>query len=157
MICWRLCKREWAGSAFSGIWAAEFPGRWNSAGTRVVYCADSLSLAALEALVHVEDKTILSQARFAAFEVSVPDRLVHVPPALPPGWNQTPLRRSVKEFGDRFLYGRKAPVMRVSSAVVPNAMVYLINPLHPDFPRITIGKPVPFRFAPRLYPKPRSA
>lgn len=157
MVCWRLCKREWAGTAFSGGGAAEFPGRWNSAGMRVVYGADSLSLAALEALVHVEDKTILSHARFAAFEVSVPDRLIHAPAALPPGWNQTPVRRSVREFGDAFLVGRKAPVMRVPSAVIPNGIIYLINPLHPEFPKITLGAPIPFRFDQRLYPKPPSA
>ena len=57
----------------------------------------------------------------------------------------------------RFLAGRKAPVMCVSSAVIPNGMIYLINPLHPDFPRITIGKPIPFRFDRRLSPKPGSA
>jgi RES domain-containing protein len=157
MISWRLSKERSATTAFSGTGAAEFPGRWNSAGMRVVYCADSLSLAALEALVHVEDKTILSHARVAAFEVMVPDDLVHVPDALPAGWNQTPVRRSVREFGDRFLAGRNAPVMRVSSAVIPNGMIYLINPLHPDFPRITIGKPIRFRFDQRLTPKPGKA
>jgi RES domain-containing protein len=153
MICWRLCKRKWARTAFSGAGAAEFPGRWNSPGMRVVYCADSLALAALEALVHVEDRTILSHARFVAVEVRLADELVHLPKALPPGWNRTPVRRSVREFGDTFLASGSEPAMRVPSAVIPNGMIYVINPLHPLFPRITIGPPIPFRFDQRLYHK----
>jgi RES domain-containing protein len=157
MICWRLSKERWATTAFSGVGAAEFPGKWNSAGMRAVYCADTLSLAALEALVHVEDKTILSHARFVAFEVRVPGSLAYKPAVLPVGWNQTPVGRSVRAFGDTFLADRRAPVMRVPSAVIPSAMIYLINPLHPDFPRITVGAPIPFRFDPRLHQKPASA
>jgi RES domain-containing protein len=154
MVCWRLSKEHWAKDAFSGTGAAEFPGRWNSAGMGVVYCADTLSLAALEALVHVEDKTILSHARFVAFEVRVPESLVYKPAALPTGWNQTPVGRSVREFGDTFLADRRAPVMRVQSAVIPGGMIYPINPLHPNFARITIGSPIPFRFDQRLSKKP---
>ena len=49
---WRLCKSKHA--AFDGEGARLAGGRWNRRGTAVVYASESLSLAALELLVHVD-------------------------------------------------------------------------------------------------------
>ncbi|MBI2497892.1 MAG: RES domain-containing protein, partial [Opitutae bacterium] len=42
--------------------------------------------------------------------------------------------------------------LRVPSVVVPGEFNYLLNPAHPDFKRVKIGKPEPFSFDPRLAP-----
>jgi len=34
---------------------------------------------------------------------------------------------------------------------VPSEFNYLVNPLHPDFGAIVLGKPRPFTFDPRLF------
>ncbi len=44
---------------FDGEGAFRFGGRWNSRGTRILYTAGSLSLAALEMLVHLNSEEIL--------------------------------------------------------------------------------------------------
>ncbi len=147
---WRLCKSKWAATALSGIGAAEFPGRWNSEGQKIVYTASSQALAALEMLAHVEDRSYLRLAQFVMIAVIIPDPLVQVPKRIPSGWAALPLPSSSQRFGDRFLTAALSPAMRVPSAVVPNEFNYLLNPLHPDFGEFEIGKPERFRFDPRL-------
>lgn len=44
--------------AFSGIGAKQNPGRWNSAEVPMVYAAESLSLAMLEMLVHLDENML---------------------------------------------------------------------------------------------------
>lgn len=41
-------------------------------------------------------------------------------------------------------------MLAVPSAVIPQELNYLLNPLHADFKRLRIGKPEAFRFDPRL-------
>ncbi len=50
VVGWRIVKEKHAKTAFSGEGARIFEGRWNSAGVRMVYCSEHLSLAALEIL-----------------------------------------------------------------------------------------------------------
>lgn len=55
MNLWRIIDRALVREAFSGQGASEYGGRWNSPGTRVVYCSEHPALAALEKLVHIQD------------------------------------------------------------------------------------------------------
>jgi RES domain-containing protein len=41
-------------------------------------------------------------------------------------------------------------VLAVPSAVIPHELNYLLNPRHPHFKRIRVGRPEPFSFDPRL-------
>lgn len=56
---WRICAPRYASTAYSGEGARIHGGRWNSKGRAVVYSSESLSLAVLEQLVHVEDPGVL--------------------------------------------------------------------------------------------------
>ena len=49
MLLWRICPRAESQSAFTGT---DEPGRWNEAGTRLVYASESRALAALEYAAH---------------------------------------------------------------------------------------------------------
>src|SRR5688572_30432391 len=51
---WRLTKTKFVGDPLSGDGARLYGGRWNSPGVSVVYFAESVSLACLEVLVHLE-------------------------------------------------------------------------------------------------------
>ena len=147
---WRLCKSKWAATALSGIGAAEFPGRWNSGGQKIVYTASSQALAALEMLAHVEDRSYLRRAQFVIISVDIPEALIQVPKRLPARWATIPPTRSSQKFGDRFLSSALLPAMRVPSAIVPDEYNYLLNPLHPGFDEFIIGKSERFRFDSRL-------
>jgi RES domain-containing protein len=146
MIIWRLCKARWRAAAFSGEGAAEFSGRWNSAGVRAVYCGQSRSLCALEVLAHVENKTDLTHAKFVAIPVTVPDALVHVPERWPQDWRKIPIPEATRRFGDRFLREGKLPAMQVPSVVVPGEFNFILNPAQAQFHRLSIGPAEPFRF-----------
>jgi RES domain-containing protein len=50
---WRIVREDHRSAAFDGEGAWLFGGRWNSRGTRMVYTSITLSLAALETLVHL--------------------------------------------------------------------------------------------------------
>lgn len=70
---WRIVKRSHASSAFDGEGAWRYGGRWNSPGTRVVYCSANLSLAALETLVHLNPPVAFKSV---AIELEFDHRLV---------------------------------------------------------------------------------
>lgn len=55
---WRICNAKWAATAFDGQGAKTYGGRWNSAGTAIVYTSSNLALAAVESLVHLGVKSI---------------------------------------------------------------------------------------------------
>jgi RES domain-containing protein len=147
---WRLCSARWAKTAFSGAGAAANPGRWNSMGTRMVYCSETRALCALEILAQVEDKRNLARARYVVIPVEVPEKLIAKPARFPSDWRAVPPPLSTRHWGDRFVTERRFPVMRVPSAVVSGEFNYLLNPLHPDFSNLQIGKPTSFSFDARI-------
>ena len=57
---WRIIKARYAKSAFDGEGARQFGGRWNSPGVPIIYTSSSMSLAALEMLVHLGRSRSLS-------------------------------------------------------------------------------------------------
>lgn len=149
MRVWRLCKPEHAATALDGEGARRFGGRWNPRGVPAVYAASSLSLAALEVLVHVT----ATQARvaFAAVEIDVPDDLtLYEPDELPDDWAADPAPASSVRLGAAWLERQTTAVLRVPSAVVPLEHNVVLDPLHPDFRVIAVVRTVPFAFDARL-------
>jgi RES domain-containing protein len=150
MTIWRLCKTRWVKTAFTGAGAAQNPGRWNSLGTRIVYCAETRALAAWEILAHVEDRADLAKATFSAIPVEVAEDLIQEVPPLPQDWRRSPPGESTSLVGDRFVETATHPVLKVPSAVVLGEFNYLINPAHPAFPSLKIGQAEAFRFDERV-------
>ncbi len=151
MHAFRLVETRHAVTAFSGEGARIFPGRFHRAGTRVVYTAATLSLAALELLARFEPEDLT--ADFVSIEVVVPDELPLAkiaPSELPDGWRAFPPLPATQELGTRWAKDGRTVALAVPSALVPSEMNYLLNPQHPAFRRIKIGKPEPFYFDPRL-------
>ena len=54
MKLWRIVKERNLDTAFTGIGARVYGGRWNHIGTAIVYTSDSLALAAMELFIHVQ-------------------------------------------------------------------------------------------------------
>jgi len=74
-----------------------------------------------------------------------------VPPAeLPASWRSYPPPEALADLGTRWARELKSPVLAVPSAVIPQELNYLLNPLHADCKRVRAGKPEAFRFDPRL-------
>lgn len=144
---WRIVKAKHAATAFDGEGARRYGGRWNSAGTSVVYTSGSMALAALESLVHLNPPVVF---QFVAIPIDFDDALVQTPTALPVDWTEEPPPPATKRVGDLWVKEARSAVLELPSVIIPGEPNYLLNPAHPDFKRIVIGKPEPFSFDPRL-------
>jgi RES domain-containing protein len=144
---WRIVKWKHSGSAFDGEGARLYGGRWNSAGTRMVYTSASRSLAALETLVHLNPPVLFD---FVIIPVAFERRWVETLKDLPPNWREEPPVRSGQVTGDVWVREKRSLVLEVPSAVMPGEFNFLLNPTHPDFRKLVIGEPEPFTFDRRL-------
>ena len=149
LTVWRLITARFAKSAFSGEGARLYAGRWNRKGIPLVYTAESQSLAMLEMLV--QDEPL--RARYVMIEVRIPkgmtiDRIKVQD--LPSDWRDISAREKLQAIGTEWVTKRSAAVLAVPSAVIPAETNYVLNPLHPDFRRIKIGKPQKFETDLRL-------
>jgi len=149
MTVWRIVKAKYADSAFSGEGASRVGGRWNSRGQWVVYTSGTLSLAALELLVHLNPPVhfdwVAMEAEFDAGLVETLD-----PSLLPAEWRRFPAPASTGDLGDVWLSETRSAVLAVPSVIVLGESNYLLNPGHPDFQKIEVSPPRPFAFDPRL-------
>jgi RES domain-containing protein len=150
VIGWRIVKEKHAKSAFSGEGARIFEGRWNSAGVRMVYCSEHLSLAALEILVHTQPVTI--RDKFRVFRVSWDEAIMSAIDLrkLPKGWNAQPPDLISKNIGDEWVHSGRSAVLVVPSVIVPLEKTFLLNPKHQDFGKIKIKDAGGFHLDPRL-------
>jgi len=144
---WRIVKEKHAATAFNGEGARLYGGRWNSAGARVVYTSGSKALAALESLVHLNPPVIFN---YVAIPVEFDDALVEKVASLPADWTEEPPPPSTKDIGDLWVKEARSAVLELPSVIIPSEPNYLLNPTHPDFKKIIIGKPGLFAFDPRL-------
>ena len=154
LTTYRICKTKYAAAMFDGEGARLYGGRWNSRGIRLLYTAGSLSLAALEMLVHLNNEEILLSYSFAAIEF---DKSLILPveefQTLPKNWSASPPPLEIQRIGDEWAQTKASVVLRVPTSVLPVEFNYLINVGHPEFSKIKLGKPQTFTFDERLYKK----
>ena len=150
VTAWRIVKRRFATAAFSGEGARQYGGRWNSRGTAIVYTAESQALAALELLVNIGSTGVLTS--YTSIPVTIPDALINVieEAQLPKNWRTAPAPVALRRIGDEWAGSGTSVVLRVPSVVIPGEHNFLLSPAHPDFHKLTMGTPIPFRFDRRL-------
>jgi RES domain-containing protein len=148
--CWRIVKSRHASTAFDGEGARFYGGRWNSAGTTMVYTSSTISLAVLEILVLLQEVSLLSSYSLisASIDDAFVERLDHS--VLPDGWRAYPAPSELQRIGDEWVRSQRSAVLEVPSVIVERESNYLLNPAHPDFSSVVIGKPEPFTFDVRL-------
>ena len=107
-----------------------------------MYAASSLSLAAIEILVHVPVARIL--AGYVQLRIDVPDAVLL-------DLNSTGIAgEGMRLAGDQFLRDRKAVALRVPSSVIPTEYNIVINPGHEEFKLVSWANIEPFQFDSRL-------
>lgn len=151
LTAWRVIKKKHRRSAFKGDGARIYGGRWNPAGTSVVYTAESLSLATLEIVVHLEREELL-YAHFLKIPIIFDSSQVTAlnRSTLPKDWNRLPPSESTQKIGYKWISQSKFAVLKVPSTIIMEEYNYLINPSHQDFSRMKIGKSQRFTFDPRI-------
>ncbi len=148
---WRIVPEDQAAAAFDGEGARLYGGRWNSVGVPMVYASEHQSLAALEIRIHI-DRTAKRQL-YKCFAFQFDEQLMDVfrVGGLPKDWMQEPPPPSLQQLGDNWANSRASVILAVPSVIIPKELNYLINPKHPDFARLKIGKPADFAFDQRLF------
>ncbi len=150
ITAWRIVKQKNEKTAFSGEGARLYGGRWNSPGTALVYTAQSQSLAALEMLVHLDSADLLGGYVFLDVIIDEPMITALDVATLPKNWRAEPAPRKLQALGDDWIAAGTSVALRVPSSIIPAESNYILNPKHPDFAKLQIGKATPFRYDPRL-------
>ena len=147
---WRIVSANYKDKAYTGDGARIHGGRWNSKGVAVVYTADSLALASIEMIVNLPAPKLLQKYVRILTQISS-DPVSDLSAAdLPEDWNSRPISPSTRAIGDRWVKNQSSAVLKVPSIVVPDEYNFLLNPAHPHFAKIEIGKPIVYYFDPRL-------
>ena len=131
---WRVEKAKHAEAATTGEGARIAGGRWTSPGHPAIYCAEHLSLAILEVLVHAPDPSQRSVARVRfriRFDRALVERLTDK--SLPIDFSPRTPSAVTRAIGDEWLQRAHSPVLSVPSAIVPTENNYLLNPEHARF------------------------
>jgi RES domain-containing protein len=148
---WRICRPNYAASAFDGLGAKITGGRWNPQGIPMVYSSQSLALAAMECFVNLNTVGSVSLISIKAeIPGTVAIREVRID-ELPGVWRAAEALEATQEIGREWIENASSAVLSVPSALIPEDRNYLLNPAHRDFKRIRIGKPRPFSFDPRMW------
>lgn len=137
MRLYRITKQKYAAQAFTGTGAAQFGGRWNSPGGRVLYCATSADNAVRELQVYLGP---VQPSGFVLSTVEVPDHISRrtiwrsdLPHVTAGDIDNTETRR----IGDDWLRRAEACMLVVPSKFFHDDFHYLINPLHREFEHLT--------------------
>ncbi len=139
MIVWRLCRLVHAD--FSGDGARLYGGRWNVAGTAMVYTASSAALAVLEVWANLDLPFDLLPEDYVLVEIDLGGLGVETVTAMP---------EEPKKFGNEWIKQNRTPVLCVPSVIVPENN-FLLNPKHPEAGQARIVGTRPFTFDARLF------
>ena len=148
MKIFRITDSVWADKLI----ASGRMARWNSKDVRMLYFAQSVSLACLENAVH-RSAIELKNKTYNLVTVEAPvDFKVIIDKDLPDGWNDISPEAIFlcRSFGDRWIQSNSSLLLRVPSVIVSGEYNFLVNPKHPDFKKIKIVKISPFLFDSRI-------
>lgn len=152
---WRIATDtpKYEANDLAGAGAKATGGRWNELGVAMLYTSETIALACLETVVHLNSGG-LSFNRFLV-AIEVPDDLwsnarVETAASLRVGWDAEPAGGASIGFGSAWVRSAVSAVLRVPSVIVPEEANALINPEHPDSTRITAVKVRKWLYDPRL-------
>lgn len=151
MRFFRLSRLPDPARAFDSEGARRYPGRWNPHGTPVIYASESIALATLEVLVHLDLRH--APPSHYGFAIEIPDSLVETLDAttLPPGWSEHRHRSETQAIGGEWAASLRSPALLVPSVLVPDEKNAVLNPRHPDFTKLAIGAPMVVALGGRLF------
>ncbi|MGV0848471.1 RES family NAD+ phosphorylase [Empedobacter falsenii] len=155
MLVYRIEREKYIDDTLKGIGASKTKSsRWNSEYQRMVYTAESISLACLEVFVHLGNIETLPSDRLLV-QIEIPDEIIETCKILdvkdlPEGWNSKPPSEISQQIGDEFLRLEESAVLKIPSSIISLESNYLINPFHQDAKQIKVIANQPFIFDERM-------
>jgi RES domain-containing protein len=148
-ICYRIGDPRGEFPIYDHGGSTTFPGRWNDAGTPVIYAGEYYSNAMLEKLARSnallppnQHFIAITVPRGTSYEVVTKDHL--------PGWDTREPTVS-REFGARWVEGARSAILLVPSYVARIERNVVINPAHGDAAAIEASLPAPVWWDERLF------
>jgi RES domain-containing protein len=135
MFLYRIIHKKYSTKLF----ASGMEGRWNSAGKKVIYCAESIALAFLENMIRRQG--VGFNDLFKIMIIAVPDALAITTieaKNLGTGWRSFNDYSYCQPLGDKWFDECKTPLLKVPSAILPENHNYIINTEHSDYKRIQL-------------------
>ncbi|RZI40390.1 RES domain-containing protein [Herbaspirillum sp. HC18] len=151
---WRIAVEAptYTANDMTGTGAKLTGGRWNNPGTPMVYTSANIALATLETLSYLRTSS-LPFNRYLV-RIDVPDdvwALLEVLDPLPGRWDAIPSGFTSRKTGDDWIASRRSPLLAVPSVIVPDEQNILINPVHPETPKIIARTLKRWTFDPRFF------
>ncbi|MBQ51412.1 MAG: restriction endonuclease subunit R [Leeuwenhoekiella sp.] len=138
MIVYRVANAKYKDSTLSGIGAEKVGGRWNSVGTRAVYCSENISLALLEYYVHSENIAYLPK-KIVIAKIKFPDEFViEELDELPERWSQYPYSSKTTKVFTELAKDSNRFALKVPSTIVSLESNIILNPLFKEFGKVQI-------------------
>jgi RES domain-containing protein len=135
MLAYRIVHKQFSNSLnCSGI-----AGRWNLAGQRVLYAADSIPLAFLENMIRRQG--VGFNEDFKIMVVEIPDNLPLTTieaTILKTGWRSMNQYAQTQLLGSSWFVSAATLVLKVPSAVLPSSYNLVMNSTHPSFSKIKL-------------------
>jgi RES domain-containing protein len=152
LVVYRLGDNSGVHPIYDDTGASLYPGRWNSAGVRVLYTSEHYSTALLEKLVHLN---FLVPAAMHWISISIPAGTSHevFPVAAHPGWDGAS-EAICKAHGDEWVRSRRSALLFVPSIPARQDRNVLINLVHPEAARFRHSMPEPVPWDRRLFRAP---
>lgn len=141
MLVYRIVHKKYADSLFAG----GLEGRWNSEGKKVLYTAESVSLAYLETLHHRRGLGFNRDFRIMVIYLPSSATFLDITPSqLPKDWRSFRNYEACQRIGNAWLEGAEHLCLRVPSAVVPENRNVIIHTLHPDYKKVKLVETLDF-------------
>lgn len=149
LICYRIGDPGGQYPVFSHEGSRLFPGRWNTPGSPMIYCAEHYSTAMLEKLVHGSGQMPPNQH---SVEISIPPGVTYEQVTVHSlsGWDHQD-RQVCRDFGQAWFDEQRSLLLLVPSIVARMERNVLINPFHPDFVKVSHELAEPVRWDVRLF------
>jgi RES domain-containing protein len=135
----------------SGEGGRKASARWHTAGSRIVYLADSPMSALVESLVHLDVDGEDTPDFYTLLKISAPDNIAiqQLDPPAGAEWKQD--QELTRHIGDDWLASLTTPLARVPSVIAAYTWNYLLNPEHPDAKQVTVAEVINEQFDNRLF------
>jgi len=135
MVVYRIAHKKHKDHLF----ALGISGRWNSAGKKILYCAESIPLAFLESMIRRQGAGFNHDYNIVIIEM--PDDLLVKTISLfdlADGWRSFRDYFICQQIGNAWFDELDTPVLKVPSAVVVQCYNYVIHAQHKDYNRIKV-------------------
>jgi RES domain-containing protein len=153
MVGYRLVRKRRASDAFSGEGARRYGGRWNTKNIPAVYGSEHLSLAVLE--FRVNQASYDPEEGYIYFRFEFDPALVENLSDPPDGGRERVSpegsKTGAQKLGENWLLEGRSAILSVPSTVLDVERNFVLNPRHPDFPKIQIGAKQELNLDPRLW------